>query len=216
MRPFTAADGSATAFVPNIGNWTFNGRQGVIEGGNANQGGFAFGVTFFVQDPGSPFANPGQPNFPYTDAAGALVNVIPQWFRICCNTTLTNLRVIGTLVGQERFSLGPGYLSGMFSAAFNLNGRPWQGIFHIGTNANTGIFGAWYVYYSYAALRVGEDPRIGAALLESWATWNPSADQNRRLNEALFNVLTTNVGGGPIDPAVFDAAAAKWSEYIRQ
>ena len=34
--------------------------------------------------------------------------------------------------------------------------------------------------------------------------------------QALNSILTTNVGGGPIDQDVFDEAAAKWGEYFRQ
>ena len=53
-------------------------------------------------------------------------------------------------------------------------------------------------------------------MLRTWATWDPSRDQQRRLNAALNSILTTNVGGGPIDQDVFDEAARKWSEYFRQ
>ena len=67
-----------------------------------------------------------------------------------------------------------------------------------------------------AAVNQGSDPRIGAAILRTWATWDPSRDQARRLNQALNSILTTNVGGGPIDQDVFDEAAEKWDEYFRE
>ena len=56
---------------------------------------------------------------------------------------------------------------------------------------------------------------IGAALLRTWATWDPSRDQQRRLSAAVNSIVTTNVGGGPIDQDVFDEAARKWDVYFR-
>lgn len=96
-------------------------------------------------------------------------------------------------------------------------GHTAQGVFLYGAGTfDTGVDGAYANYLSYAAVNDGTDPRIGAALLRTWATWDPSRDQARRLNEALNSILTTNVGGGPIDQDVFDEAAAKWDEYFRQ
>ncbi|MGB2712065.1 MAG: hypothetical protein WBC33_11165 [Conexibacter sp.] len=218
LRPFTAQDGSATAFVPDLPGWQFNGLRGVIEGGNANQGAFAFGVTFFVQTPAT-FVLLRDARFPqapgFLDAAGALTGVLPQWFGLCCNTQLANVQITGRFPGSELF-LGAGYFSGFFTATFTLNGRPWQGIFLLGTNPTTGVDGTFFVYYSYVAVPVGAPPAIGASLLETWASWNPSADQARRRNETLATILTTRFAGGPIDQAVFDKAAADWSEYIRE
>ena len=56
LRPFTAPDGSATASVPDLPGWTFNGGSGVIEG-SGPEGSFAFGVPFFGAIPGSFAAN---------------------------------------------------------------------------------------------------------------------------------------------------------------
>ena len=56
LRPFTAPDGSATAQVPNLPGWTYNGGSGVIEG-SGPEGSFAFGVPFFGAVPGSFAAN---------------------------------------------------------------------------------------------------------------------------------------------------------------
>lgn len=218
LKPFTAQDGSATAFVPDLPSWQYDGLRGVVEGANPNQGAFAFGVVFFVQTDAT-FVLLRDPRFPQTptflDAAGALTTALPQWFAKCCDAQLENVQITGQLPGSEQF-LGFGYQSGFFTASFTLNGRPWQGIFLLGTNPTTGVDGTYYVYYSYAAVPVGTPPAIGAALLETWASWNPSADQARRRNETLATVLSTHFTGGPIDQAVFDKAAADWSAYIRE
>jgi hypothetical protein len=179
LRPFTAADGSATAQVPDLPGWNYDGGSGVIEG-TGPQGAFAFGVPFYAAVPGTFAASsnsfPSAP-FPATAAEG-LTTLVPQFFARSGIPGVT-LQVTGQFPGSEQF------------------------------------LGAYANYLSYAAVNTGTDPRIGAALLHTWATWDPSRDQQRRLNEALNSVLTTNVGGGPIDQDVFDEAAAKWDEYFR-
>jgi hypothetical protein len=120
-----------------------------------------------------------------------------------------NVRVIP---GSE--GLLPG-LSGMYSVRLTANGQVLDALFNIAA-ADVGLGWGWVFYYSMVAVAAPPRPGLGAALLQTWASWDPSADQARRRNETLFTILTTNFGGGPIDQAVFDAAAAKWSEYIRQ
>lgn len=218
LKPFTAQDGSATAFVPDRPGWQFDGLKGVIEGANPNEGAFAFGVVFYVQTPAT-FVLLRDPRFPqapsFLDAAGSLTTALPAWFAVCCRAQMGNVQITGQLPGSEQF-LGPGYSSGFFTADFTLNGRAWQGVFLLGSNPTTGVDGTFYVYYSYAAVPVGTSPAIGAALLETWSSWNPSADQARRRNETLATVLSTHFSGGPIDQAVFDKAAADWDAYLRE
>lgn len=218
LKPFTAQDGSATAFVPDRPGWQYDGLRGVIEGANPNEGAFAFGVVFYVQTPAT-FILLRDPRFPqapgFLDAAGSLTTGLPAWFAVCCRAQMTNVQITGQLPGSEQF-LGPGFSSGFFTANFTLNGRPWQGVFLLGSNPTTGVDGTFFVYYSYAAVPVGTSPAIGAALLETWASWNPSADQARRRNETLATILSTHFTGGPIDQAVFDEAAAKWDAYIQE
>ncbi len=215
-RSFTAADGSATAQVPDLPGWNYNGGSGVIEG-TGPQGAFAFGVPFYAAVPGTFAASsnsfPSAP-FPATAAEG-LTNLVPQFFTRSGVPGIT-LQVTGQFPGSDQF-LGANYVSGFLTAAVNSARGTGSGVFLYGAGTfDTGVDGAYANYLSYAAVNSGTDPRIGAALLRTWATWDPSRDQQRRLNEALNSVLTTNVGGGPIDQDVFDEAAAKWDEYFRQ
>jgi len=217
LKAFTAQDGSATAFVPDRPGWGFDGLRGVIEGSNPKEGAFAFGVVFYVQTPAT-FILLRDPRFPqapgFLDAAGSLTIALPEWLSTCCRAQMTNVQITGQLPGSDQF-LGAGFSSGFFTANFTLNGRPWQGVFLLGSNPTTGVDGTFFVYYSYVAVPVGTSPAIGAALLQTWASWNPSADQARRRNETLATILSTHFGGGPIDQAVFDEAAARWDAYIR-
>jgi hypothetical protein len=215
-RPFTAADGSATAQVPNLPGWTFNGGSGVIEG-TGPEGAFAFGVPFYAAVPGTFAASSNTfPSAPFPATAGeGLTNLVPQFFARSGVPGIT-LQVTGQFPGSEQI-LGAGYVSGFLTAAVNRAGQTASGVFLYGAGLfDTGVDGAYANYLSYAAVNTGTDPRIGAALLRMWATWDPSRDQQRRLNAALNSILTTNVGGGPIDQDVFDEAAAKWDEYFRQ
>ena len=214
LRPFTAPDGSATAQVPNLPGWTFNGGSGVIEG-SGPEGSFAFGVPFFGAIPGS-FAANSFPVAPFPATAGeGLTALLPQ-FLARAGIPGVGIQVTGQFPGSEQI-LGAGYVSGFLTAVVTAGGRTASGVFLYGAGAfDTGVDGAYANYVSYAVVNQGADPRIGAALLRTWATWDPSRDQARRLNEALNSILTTNVGGGPIDQDVFDEAARKWSEYFRQ
>ena len=214
LRPFTAPDGSATASVPDLPGWTYNGGSGVIEG-SGPEGSFAFGVPFFGAVPGS-FAANSFPVAPFPATAGeGLTNLVPQFFARSGLPGI-GIQVTGQFPGSEQI-LGAGYVSGFLTAAVTAGGRTASGVFLYGAGTfDTGVDGAYANYLSYAAVNTGTDPRIGAALLRTWATWDPSRDQQRRLNQALNSILTTNVGGGPIDQDVFDEAAAKWSEYFRQ
>lgn len=212
LRRFTAPDGSATAFVPDRPGWNYSGARGGIDGSNPNEGALAFGIAVPILTPGSFGSGTGQfVESPFVDAATAVGNVLPAWFaRIGANVQVTGLT---PFLGAEQI-LGANYNSGFFAATLNVNGAPFDGVILMGTAPIDGQY--WLMYYSLAIVRRGADPRIGPALLESWASWNPSADQQRRRNETLATILTTQVAGGPIDQGVFDEAAAKWSAYIRE
>ena len=216
LRSFTAPDGSATAQVPNLPGWTFNGGSGVIEG-SGPEGSFAFGVPFFAAVPGTFAASSGSyPTAPFPATAGeGLSALVPQFFARSGLPGIS-IQVTGQFPGSEQI-LGGGYVSGFLTGVATAGGRTASGVFLYGAGTfDTGVDGAYANYLSYAAVNQGTDPRIGAALLRTWATWDPSRDQQRRLNEALNSILTTNVGGGPIDDDVFDEANRKWSEYFRQ
>jgi hypothetical protein len=214
LRPFTAADGSATAQVPDLPGWNYNGGSGVIEG-TGPQGAFAFGVPFYGAVPGS-FAANTFPVAPFPATAGeGLQNLVPQFFARA-GVPGIGIQVTGQFPGSEQF-LGAGWVSGFLTANVTSARGTASGVFLYGAGAfDTGVDGAYANYLSYAAVNQGSDPRIGAAILRTWATWDPSRDQARRLNQALNSILTTNVGGGPIDQDVFDEAAEKWDEYFRQ
>jgi hypothetical protein len=214
LRRFTAPDGSATAFVPDRPGWTYSGAQGGIDGSNANEGALAFGIAVPILTPGSFGSGTGQfVESPFVDAATALRTVFPAFVRRAGagNVTITD----ATAFPGSQQLLGANFDSGFFAFTANVNGRAFDGVMLMGTAPIDGQF--WLMYYSFVIVRRGADARLGPALLESWASWNPSADQQRRRNATLQTILTTQlVGGGPIDQAVFDEAAAKWSEYIRE
>ena len=87
------------------------------------------------------------------------------------------IQVTGQFPGSEQF-LGAGYVSGFLTAVVTAGGRTASGVFLYGAGAfDTGVDGAYANYVSYAVVNQGADPRIGAALLRTWATWDPSRDQ---------------------------------------
>jgi hypothetical protein len=219
LRQFVARDGSAQAFVPDLPGWQFNGLQGVIEGGHPDQGVFAFGVSYLVQFPNAPFRSPGVPAAfpPLSQAELPAVmfgDVLPQWFQICCRVAFAGAQVTGVVPNTE--GLLAGGFSGMYGVRLTFGGRQAEGLFHVFANVQSLIDFSWLFYYSFIAVVLPAQPGLGNALIQTWASWDPSADQARRRNATLYSILTTNFGSGPIDQDVFDEAARKWSEYIRQ
>ena len=218
LRPCVARDGSAQAFVPDRPGWVCDGAAGEIAGGNATEGVFAFGLPFIVLTPYDPSAGSGQ--FPVSFPLGpvdTILGVLPIYFRIN-GGDFSNPQVTGIVPGTENF-LGPSASggSGMFGVRFTAASAQWEGLISIGTTLIPGdIFGNWYVYMSYIAVPSTAPAGMGAALFQTWASWDPSADQQRRRNQTIYTILTTNFGGGPIDPDVFDAANEKWGAYIRE
>jgi hypothetical protein len=214
LRRFTAPDGSATAFVPDRPGWTYSGAKGGIDGSNANEGALAFGIAVPILTPGSFGSGTGQfVESPFVGAATAVRTTFPAFIRRAGggNVAITGLT---PFPGAQQL-LGANFDSGFFAVTMNVNGRAFDGVMLMGTAPIDGQY--WLMYYSFVIVRRGADARLGPALLEAWASWNPSADQQRRRNETLQAILTTQlVGGGPIDQGVFDAAAAKWSAYIRE
>lgn len=214
MRTFTAPDGGSSALVPDLPGWSFNGGSGIIEG-TGPQGAFAFGFPFYAAVPGSP----GTSSFvtaPFPSSAEVgLQTVVPAEFHRV-GLAMSNVAVRSRFDGSQSL-LGPNWRSDFMTATFRgTNGTPASGVFLYGAGLfDTGSDGTYANYLSYALVRRGTDPRIGAALLRSWTSWNPTRNQQQRLHDAIGTILTTNVGGGAIDPQVFDEAAAKWDAYFR-
>lgn len=190
LRRFT--QGGATALVPDLPGWQYSGAGGAISGGNVNQGAFGFGLFWPF---GGPLLTPDQA-------------IIQAWPALAPGLTVTGLAQIP---GTEGW-LGFNYLSAMYAVRFNLAGRSWQGLILSGTT-DPGIGFSWY--QSYVAVPDNGPGGIAQALLNSWASWDPSQNANARLNQALRTVLTTVIPGNPIDPEVFDRAQQAWVEYIR-
>lgn len=208
LKRFVAPDGGSSALVPDLPGWNYGGGGGVIEGARANEGIFAFGVTFPVGVPGSGYPIEAPPS----DAATALRTVIPRFLQRA-NISL-QLQQVQLFPGSQQV-LGPNMNSGFFAVRGVIGGVPADGVFLVGTFQADPSF--WNVYYSFVAVRRGGDPRLGAALLDTWASWDPSANQAQRRNQTIATILSTTFsGGGPIDQEVFNEAAAKWSAYIRE
>ena len=216
LKPFVAPDRSAQAFVPDRAGWSFGGGSGVIEGSNPNEGAFAFGVPFFVYSPNDPFSPASGPIASFMPPDQAIQIVLPVYFRNL-GLDFSNPQVIGIVTGTDNV-LGPPGLSGMYGVRFTTGVRGAQALMTIGCFPSPGdIFGNWIIYLSYIAVLDNAPPGIGAALLQTWSSWDPSADQMRRRNQTIYTILTTRVsGGGPIDPAVFDEANEKWGAYLRE
>lgn len=214
MRLFTAPDGGSTALVPDLPGWSFNGGSGVVEG-TGPQGAFVFGFPFYAAVPGSPGSSSFVvAPFPSTAEVG-LQTVVPlELHRI--GLAFGNVAIRSRFDGSQSL-LGSQWRSDFMSATFRgTNGTPGSGVFLYGAGLfDTGEDGVYANYLSFALVRRGTDPRIAGALLRSWASWNPTRNQQQRLHDTINTILTTNVAGGGIDPQVFDEAAAKWDVYFR-
>jgi hypothetical protein len=211
LRKFTAPDGGSSAFVPDRRGWQFGGGGGVVEGVNLAEGAFAFGVSFPVIASSLFPLPPGTITGPLVDAGTALRTVYPAF--IATLGVDVQIGQVAVVPGTQGV-LGPGFNSAVFTVSLTLNGAPFQGIFTAGSAPIDGSI--WQFYYSNVMVRRGADPRLGPALMETWASWDPSADARRRIAQTLQTIRTTPIPGNPIDADVFDEAHAKWVAYIRQ
>lgn len=208
-RTIRAFDGTS-AVVPNLPGWTFDARDGIISGGNINQGIVNLGIPTLVLFPGQFF------NGPVMGAAvppgQAIANIWPQQ----AATIGANLRVLSVqqVPGTDGW-LGQNFFSGLFAVRFALAGRTWQALMVSGVAPATDL--SWLWYHSYIAIpEVGGSAAIGNALMNTWATWDNTNANAARLQSALNTIATTPLPGNPIDPAVFDAIHQDWVDYIKK
>lgn len=211
MRSFVAPDGGSSALVPNLPGWSFAGGGGVITAVHPRQGIASLGVPVAVSVPGF-FGSPPISQFVRPDVA--IAQVWPQYAQVYANAQVQVLSV-SFIPGTEGW-LGGNGLSAMFAVRFLLNGAPWQAMFVSGSFLVPDLSIGWYWYHSYIAVPENGPGGIGAALMDTWASWDNSGAAEARLRSALRTVLTTRVDGYPIDPDVFEKTNNAWSEYIRQ
>jgi len=216
MKQFVAPDGRSRALVPSGPGWQYSGGGGQIIVGNARLGAVSLGLPFFIQYPdaiGSRY--PQYPIANYTpDAAVAVEQIFPDYFRRQGSDvrSIRFARILGRLPSTIGFAGSGSAVYGVI--AVDIGGRPYQGLIYAAVGRDDSIFGS-YAYTSYLIVPAGSDPRVFVSLLRTWQSWDPSADQRVRLAQTLRTLASIDYGGGPIDPEVFDAAAAKWDDYIR-
>ncbi|MFN8174274.1 MAG: hypothetical protein U0T02_04310 [Solirubrobacteraceae bacterium] len=216
MKQFVAPDGRSRALVPSGPGWQYSGGGGQIIVGNARLGAVSLGLPFFIQYPDS--IGQKYPQYPianYTpDAAAAVEQIFPDYFRRQ-GSDVRSIRFV-RILARPPSALGfAGSGSAVYGViAVDIAGKPFQGLIYAAVGRDDSIF-ASYAYTSYLVVPRGVDPRVFVSLMRTWQSWDPSADQRVRLAQTLNTLASINYGGGPIDPEVFDAAAAKWSDYIR-
>jgi hypothetical protein len=208
---YTAADGTS-ATVPNLPGWAYNGGGGgMLSGAAAGQGVFEFGSLAVVSYPGLSGIIVNR----YTDAANAIVEVWPKYAPIY---TGAQVEVTGVqeIPGTDGFLAPNLSSSGLFAISVNINGEPWVGLMTSGTGVLPGAELLSYLWYhTFIAVPVNGPGGIGAALVNAWATWNHSAADAQHLAQAAATLASIQVGGGPIDPRVFQEKANAWDAYIR-
>lgn len=210
MKQFVAPDGGSSALVPDLPGWSYSGGGGVISGANANQGIVNLGIPVAVSIPGF-FGDPPSSNF--VNSAQAIASVWPQY---ALRFYGAQVQVVGiSEVPGTRGWFGIGTDSALYAVSFKLNGASWQALMSSWSTTIPGLSIGWYWYHSYIAVRVDGPGGIGAALINTWSSWDNSGASQARLNDALNTLLSIRVTGYPIDPEVFQKAADDWDEYIR-
>ncbi len=188
LKPFTNADGSAKANVPDAAGWTASGQAGAVEGSNPDLGGYAFGINVpFLVPEAFCFTPCSLLRAPFLPAGAAVEQALPL-FLASAGARVSDMRVARQVPGSAGV-LGPGIDSGMFEITFTSNGRASRGYITAGTfGVGDGI---WYLYYSYIATFVGVSGSVGDALLRTWQSWDPSVDQARRQAQTFVTLRET-------------------------
>ncbi|MCW2925349.1 MAG: hypothetical protein JWM98_2753 [Thermoleophilia bacterium] len=211
-RKFVAPDGGSSATVPVLDGWVWSGNQGSIEGAHPTQGYIALGEVGGVQD-GS------YPQLAFSPAfvgpAEVLQTIYPQYVKLISGADVQTTAV--QLVPGTEGILGASTQNGIYGAALTINGRPFRGLFVVSSSDAGGLAPTlWYFYYSAIVLPADAPGNLGAALVDTWSSWDASGASRARLAQALQTIASTpTAGAGPIDPAAFQVAADNWNEYIR-
>jgi hypothetical protein len=215
LKPFTTADGSAKAMVPDAPGWVAGGEKGIIQGYHPEQGSYAFGVLVGAFEPGWCFEFPCQTiEAPFMSVRPALEQVWPFWLNKA-GGNVSSIQVTSEIPGSAGL-LGSGISSGMFQVSFVANGKPGIGYVIAGTAQFEP--GLWYLYYSYIAAYNGVSGTVGDALLRTWQSWDPSADQARRQQETIITQQETTAiiqSANEYRRAVYEKTNYNWSAYIQ-
>jgi hypothetical protein len=215
LKSFTTADGSAKAMVPDAPGWVAGGEKGTIQGYHPEQGSYAFGVLVGAFEPGWCFEFPCQTiEAPFMPVRSALEQVWPFWLNKA-GGNVSNIQVASEIPGSAGL-LGSGVNSGMFQVSFAANGKPGIGYIIAGTAQFEP--GLWYLYYSYIAAYNGVPGTVGDALLRTWQSWDPSADQARRQQETIITQQETTAiiqSASEYRRRVFEKTNYNWDAYIR-
>ncbi len=215
LKPFTTADGSAKAMVPDAPGWVAGGAQGIVEGGHPDLGSYAFGVVAGFFEPGTCLFPPCPGIFvPFMPVGQALEQAWPLWLNQA-GANVSNLRVVSQVPNSAGL-LGPNFDSGMFQVAFDSNGKGGSayviaGVFTVGD-------GTWRLYYSYIAAYNGVPGTIGDALLRTWQSWDPSVNQSERQAQTFVTLQeTTQIiqSASEYRRRVFEKINYNWDAYIR-
>lgn len=177
LKAFTNSDGTAKADVPDGDGWRASGQQGVVEGGHPELGGFAFGVAvpYFTPNAACFGPCPGL-QAPFMGSAQAVQQAWPL-FLTSGGAAVSNVQIVAQVPGSAGV-LGPGIDSGMYQFSAVSAGKPIVGYIVAGTVQISPQ--TWYLYFSYVAAFQGVSGAVGDALMRTWQTWDPSADQARR------------------------------------
>lgn len=214
LKPFTTADGSAKAMVPDAPGWVAGGGKGIVEGYNAEQGSYAFGVLAGFALPNSCLFKCDALEVPFMEVRQALEQAWPLWLQRA-GANVTGVQVLSEIPGSAGL-LGPGYSSGMFSVNFQANGKAGTAYVIAGTtHFGEGI---WNLYYSYIAAYNGVPGTVGDALLRTWQSWDPSVNQAERQAQTIVTQQeTTRIiqSTSEYQRRVFEKTNYNWDAYIR-
>lgn len=215
LKPFTTADGGATAMVPDAPGWVAGGGGGIVEGYHPEQGSYAFGVLGGFAEPGACFPFKCDViEAPFMQVRDALEQAWPLWLSRA-GANVSDVQVVSEIPGSAGL-LGAGISSGMFGANFVANGKP--GIAYVIAGTAQGIDGIWYLYYSYIAVYTGVAGTVGDALLRTWQSWDPSVNQaERRKHTIVTQQETTQIiqSASEYRRRVFEKTNYNWDAYIR-
>ncbi len=215
LKPFTTADGSAKAMVPDAPGWVAGGSKGIVEGYHPEQGSYAFGVLGGFALPGAcfPFKCDAR-EVPSMEVRPALEQAWPLWLQQV-GANVTGVQILSEIPGSAGL-LGPSYSSGMYQVNFQANGKAGTAYVIAGTfNPGTGV---WYLYYSYIAAYNGVPGTVGDALLRTWQSWDPSVNQAERQAQTIVTQQeTTRIiqSTSEYQRRVFEKTNYNWDAYIR-
>jgi hypothetical protein len=209
LRRVVTSENGASADIPALPGWQFDGANGNFQVFNPAFGSGTFGFSFAIDSGALGFPPvPSVVQSPFIpDPAVALATILPRQYVATGTPTALAFQDVQLIPGTAG-ALGPGFTSGYYTARLTVNGRPCVGIFSVGVTNSAVSF--WQMYTSFVIVFDTTPSVIASALMRSWAGYTGEVGA-RRLTANVLENISNNTNP---DFRRFDRDTQTWQRFV--